>query len=66
MIMSSGRWQRTAAAAILVVPLLVLVLLSGPMWLTLPFLGAERRRTALEFVDRLVEWVKALVDREQL
>lgn len=53
-------WQRLAVAAILVIPLLALVLLSVPAWITWPFLAAERRATVLEFVDRIVELTKAL------
>ena len=53
-------WQRVAVAAILVIPLLALVLLSLPAWITWPFLGTERRTTVLEFVDRIVELAKAL------
>jgi hypothetical protein len=53
-------WQRVAVAAILVIPLIVLVLLSMPAWITWPFLGTERRGTVLEFVDRLVELTTAL------
>jgi hypothetical protein len=53
-------WQRVAVAAILVIPLLALVLLSVPAWLTWPFLGAERRATVLDFVDRIVEFTKVL------
>jgi hypothetical protein len=52
--------QRVAVAAILVLPLLALVLLSLPAWITWPFLGTERRTTVLEFVDRIVELTKAL------
>lgn len=61
MIMSSLRWQRAVIAAILVVPLLLVVLLSAPAWLVWPFLASDRRTAVLEFLDRLVEWVKALV-----
>lgn len=52
--------HRVAVAAILVIPLLALVLLSAPAWITWPFLDADRRATVLEFVDRIVEWTKAL------
>jgi hypothetical protein len=52
-------WQRVAVAAILVIPLLALVLLSMPAWITWPFLGTERRTTVLEFVDRIVELTKS-------
>jgi hypothetical protein len=54
------RWQRVAVAAILVLSLLAIVLLSVLAWITWPFLGAERRATVLEFVDRLAEFAKAL------
>jgi hypothetical protein len=47
-------------AAILVIPLLVLIVLSAPAWITWPFLSTERRATVLGFVDRIVEWAKAL------
>jgi hypothetical protein len=53
-------WQRVAVAAILVLPLLVLILLSLPAWITWPFMGTERRTTVLEFVDRIADWAKAL------
>lgn len=53
-------WQRVAIATVLVIPLLALVLLSMPAWITWPFLSADRRATVLEFVDRIVELSKAL------
>lgn len=53
-------WQRVAFAAILVIPLLALILLSVPAWITWPFLSTERRNTVLEFVDRIIELTKAL------
>jgi hypothetical protein len=53
-------WQRVVLAAILILPMLVLVLLSLPAWITFPFLAADRRKTVLQFVDRIVEWAKAL------
>jgi len=59
-IMPTSRWQGAVIAAILVVPLLVLVLLSTPAWLTWPFLNADRRNAVLDFLNRLVEWVRIL------
>lgn len=53
-------WQRVAVAAILVIPLLALILLSLPAWITWPFLSTERRTTVLQFVDRIIELAKAL------
>jgi hypothetical protein len=55
-------WQRVAIAAILVLPLLVLVLLSMPAWITFPFLAADRRKTILQFVDRITDWAKTLTN----
>jgi len=49
-------------AAILVLPMLVLVLLSMPAWITFPFLAAGRRKAVLQFVDRIAEWAKALTN----
>lgn len=53
-------WQRVAVAAILVIPLLALILLPLPAWITWPFLGTERRTTVLQFVDRIIELAKAV------
>jgi hypothetical protein len=53
-------WQRVALAAILVLPLLALVLLSVPAWITWPFLAADRRKTVLQFVDHIADWAQAL------
>ncbi len=60
MLLPQPGWQRVAVAAILVLPLLALVLLSTPAWVTWPFLSTERRTTVLEFVDRIVELAEAL------
>lgn len=60
MLLPQPGWQRVAVAAILVLPLLVLILLSLPAWITWPFMGTERRTTVLEFVDRIADWAKAL------
>lgn len=60
MLLPQPGWQRVAVAAILVLPLLVLILLSLPTWITWPFMGTERRTTVLEFVDRIADWAKAL------
>ena len=60
MLLPQPGWQRVAVAAILVIPLLVLVLLSVPAWITWPFLVTERRTTVLQFVDRIIELAKTL------
>ena len=53
-------WQRAIISATLVIPLLVVVLMSAPVWFLWPFLDAGRRATVLQFLDRLVAWVKAV------
>jgi hypothetical protein len=64
-IMPTPHWQRTIVVAVLAVPLLMVVLLSAPTWLVWPFLSAERRAAVLEFLDHLVDWVKALMGTDQ-
>jgi hypothetical protein len=60
MILPQPGWQRVAVAAILVLPLIAVILLSAPAWITWPFLAADRRTTVLEFVDRIAGWAKTL------
>ena len=52
--------QRVAVVAVLVVPLIVVVVLSAPAWITWPFLPTERREAVLQFLDRLILWIKVL------
>jgi hypothetical protein len=53
-------WQRAITAALLVLPLLLLVVLSTPVWLVWPFLPDANRKAVLEFVGKLIEWTKAI------
>lgn len=39
-----------------VLPVLSVVLLSAPAWLTFPFLPSERRRAVLDLVKELIRW----------
>jgi hypothetical protein len=55
-----SRWQRAVIAAILVMPLLAVVLLSAPAWIAWPFLATHRRTAVLDFLHRLIEWIKIL------
>jgi hypothetical protein len=64
-IVPAARWQRTAVAAILVIPLLAVILLSTPAWVAWPFLNADRRTAILDFLNQLVEWVRAAAGPEQ-
>jgi hypothetical protein len=59
-IVPSVRWQRVAITALLVVPLVLVIGLSAPTWLVLPFLSEPRRKTALQFLGYLIEWIKAI------
>jgi hypothetical protein len=55
-----ARWQRVAVTALLVIPLILVVMLSAPAWLVMPFLSEARRRGVIEFLDRLIDWIKAI------
>jgi hypothetical protein len=52
--------QRAVITAILTIPLLVIVVLSVPAWLSWPFLSGDRRTAVLQFVERLIDWVTAV------
>jgi hypothetical protein len=60
-IVPPARWQRAVITALLVVPLVLVIGLSAPMWLALPFLSESRRNTVLEFLGCLIDWIKAIV-----
>ena len=60
MLIFSTRSQHAVIAASLILPLLLLVLLSAPAWLVWPFLPVDRRKTVLQFLDHLLEWVRLL------
>lgn len=53
-------WLRLLVGALLALPLLCIVLLSFPAWVSWPFLPTDRRQTVLSFVDRLTKWAKAI------
>jgi hypothetical protein len=59
-LVSFARWQRVVIAALLVVPLIVLLVLSAPGLLAWPFTSEARRTSVLQFVDKVVDWVKAI------
>ena len=65
MIVPSSGWQRAVIVAVLVVPLLMVVVLFAPAWLVWPLLATNPRMAVLQFLERLVEWVKALAGIEQ-
>lgn len=58
MLMPSSRWQRTLIVAVLVLPLLLIILLSLPVWLYLPF-REPGRAFILELVREFTKWIKA-------
>ena len=41
-----------------VVPVILIVILSAPAWLTWPFLSEARQRTVLQMVDALARWTR--------
>lgn len=53
--------SRPLLVVLFLLPLLTVVLLSAPAWLTWPFLPHPRQRVVLEFLDRLVRWTRAAV-----
>ncbi len=55
--------SRSLLPALFVLPLLAVVLLSTPAWLTWPFLPSGRQKTVLEVLDRLVQWTRAAMPR---
>jgi hypothetical protein len=59
-ILPSARWQRVFVTALLVLPLVLIVGLSAPGWLVLPFLSAPRRNGVIKFLECLVDWIKAI------
>ena len=60
LLLPSPRWQRVAVTALLVLPLVLVVALSAPAWIVLPFLSKPRRDGVMQFLDRIIEWVKAI------
>ena len=60
MFVPTPRWQRVVIVALLVIPLIPVVILSIPSWVTLPFLSTDRRAAVMQFLDRIVEWIKVL------
>lgn len=55
--------SRSLLSALFVLPLLAVVLLSTPAWLTWPFLPSGRQKVVLEVLDRLVHWTRVTVPR---
>jgi hypothetical protein len=55
-----ARWQRVAVTALLVLPLILVVALSSPAWVVLPFLSQPRRDAVLQLLDRLIVWIKTI------
>ncbi|MFS4096452.1 hypothetical protein [Streptomyces sp. AF1A] len=53
--------SRPALVVLCALPLLAVVLLSAPAWLTWPFLPAGRQEVVLAVLDRLVQWARAAV-----
>jgi hypothetical protein len=54
------RWQRVAVTALLVLPLILVVALSAPAWVVLPFLSKPRRDGVIQFLGCLIDWIKAI------
>ena len=59
-IIPTPHWQRVAITALLVLPLILIVGLSAPAWLVLPFLSDRRRDAVITFLGCLIEGIKAV------
>jgi hypothetical protein len=59
-VLPSGGWQRVVLAALLVIPLVLVVLLMTPACLSWPFLSDARRRDVLALVGSFVDWIRVL------
>jgi hypothetical protein len=64
-ILPPSRWQRVAITALLVLPVLLIVALSAPAWVALPFLSESRRETVIEFLGCLNDWIKNISEAER-
>ena len=53
-------WQRVAVATLLVTPLILLVILMTPAWLTWPFLSGERRQDVRGLIGQFVDWIRTV------
>jgi hypothetical protein len=60
MLVPTSRFYRAVVPVVLAVPLIVIVLLSIPAWIVWPFLSANRQAGVMQFLDRIIEWVKVL------
>lgn len=60
MILPSARWQRVFIIALLVLPLVLIISLSAPAWLVLPFLSGPRRNAVIKFLGYLIDWTKTI------
>ncbi|MEV7971492.1 hypothetical protein AB0O34_36710 [Sphaerisporangium sp. NPDC088356] len=54
------QWLRALVAALIVLPLLLLVLAFSPALLFWPFLPKDRRDWVLEVLDRFVKWISTM------
>ncbi|MEV7971524.1 hypothetical protein AB0O34_36920 [Sphaerisporangium sp. NPDC088356] len=54
------QWLRVLVAALVALPLLVLVLALFPALLISPLLPKDRRDWVLEVLDRFVKWINAM------
>ncbi|MDH6604461.1 hypothetical protein M2164_000096 [Streptomyces sp. SAI-208] len=57
-----AKWSLVAARTL---PLLVIVVLSAPAWISWPFLSAARQQVVLEMVRTLAGWSTAAADEQR-
>lgn len=61
LVIPSGKWQRVAIVALLVIPLLLILMLSALGWLLLPFLPKDGKEAMLKLADLALEWIKTAI-----
>jgi hypothetical protein len=54
---------RSFGIVLRVLPVLVIVILSAPAWLTWPFLPADRQQVVLDMVKELAAWTRGENER---
>lgn len=58
------RWQRVAIAALLTIPLVLVVIPVMPVLLVSAFLPESRRQYVLELLSRIISWAKVMTMTE--
>ncbi|MGR3871580.1 hypothetical protein ACUXZZ_23755 [Streptomyces graminifolii] len=55
----NSAWLKHALIALKILPVVLVVVLSAPAWLTWTFLPEQRQRVVLDMVKALADWTQA-------